>query len=219
VLCDDWFEEHLQPMLESHHQLAAAALDRKIAFLRNAVITTLETRLTAVDESVVNARPEEKELVNAFGEVGKSFEKILQSSFELGRGISGQAAMILKVTADQIAMAWLNRSTDESGQILAAKITELLAQPIAQMEQEYYRIRNLAVDALDNAEKMFPHGLSADLPNAMGMPPLDPTALAKKLKLKRPALPTVPLFPLLKWQVDRKIRKQISFDLTDFLDL
>jgi hypothetical protein len=90
---------------------------------------------------------------------------------------------------------------------------------IALLCYKTWAVWNLAVDALDNAEKMFPHGLSADLPNAMGMPPLDPTALAKKLKLKRPALPTVPLFPLLKWQIDRKIRKQISFDLTDFLDL
>jgi GTP-binding protein EngB required for normal cell division len=36
VLCDDWFKGHLQPMLESHHDLAAAIADRKIAVLRNA---------------------------------------------------------------------------------------------------------------------------------------------------------------------------------------
>jgi len=219
VLCDDWFQEHLQPMLKSHQQLAAAATNRKIAVPRNALIATLETRLMAGGQSAHNERSEKKELINAFGEVEKSFDKILQRSFELGRGISGQAPMILKVTADQIAVERLNRSGRESGQILAATITELLAQPIAQIEEEYNRIRNGALHALHMAEKAFPHRLSVELPRASGMPPLDPASVAQKLQVKRPALTTVLVLPLVKWQLHRRVRRQMFLDLSDFLDL
>jgi hypothetical protein len=127
--------------------------------------------------------------------------------------------MILKITVDQIMVAWVNRSPQEASQILATKITELLAPPIGQMKEEYYRIKNQALHALNIAEKVFPHRLSVELPKALGMPPLDPTALTKTLQVNRPALTTTLVFPLLKWQLDRKIRKQISFDLSDFLGL
>jgi GTP-binding protein EngB required for normal cell division len=219
VLCDDWFKEHLQPMLKSHQQLAAAATNRKIAVLRNALIATLETRLTAGGQSVNSERLEKKEVVNAFGEVEKSFDKILLRSFELGEGISGQAPLILKVTIDQIAVAWRNRSGGESSQILAATITEILAQPISQIEEEYNRIRNQALHALHMAEKAFPRGLSLELPRASGMPPLDPGWLAQKLQVKRPALTTFLTLPLVKWQLQHALRRHILLDLNDFLTL
>ena len=219
VLCDDWFKEHLQPMLKSYQQLAAEATNRKIAVLRNALTATLEARLTAGGQSVNNVRSEKKEVVNAFGEVEKSFDKILQRSFELGRGISDQALLIFKVTVDKIAVAWLSRSGAESSEVLAATITELLAQPIAQMEEEYNRIKDQALHALHTAEKAFPHGLSVELPRASGMPPLDPASLAQKLQVKGPALTTFLILPLVKWQLHRKIRRQILLDLSDFLDL
>jgi GTP-binding protein EngB required for normal cell division len=219
VLCDDWCKGHLQPMLESHHYLGAAITHRKIAVLRNAIIATLEARLTAARRSVTDERPEKEKLLNAFGEVEKSFENTLQESFELAKGISNQASVILKATADQIAVGWLNRSAEVPSQILTAKITELLARPTGEIEETYDRIRNQALNALNVAEKIFPYGLSVELPKALGMPPLDPTVFSSKLKLERPAMTTVLILPLLKWQLDRNIRKQIFFDLTDFLDL
>jgi hypothetical protein len=62
-------KDHLQPMLASHLQMATAAIHRKIAVLRNAVIATLETRLTVVSRSVKNDRPEKEKLLNAFREL------------------------------------------------------------------------------------------------------------------------------------------------------
>jgi hypothetical protein len=52
-----------------------------------------------------------------------------------GRGISDQAPIILKVTVDQITVAWVNRSPQEASQILATKITELIAPPIAKWKK------------------------------------------------------------------------------------
>ena len=73
VLCDDWFTAHLQPTLESHHQSANAATNRKAAVLRDAVIATLETRLTGVRQPESDKRQEKEKLVKAFAEVEKSF--------------------------------------------------------------------------------------------------------------------------------------------------
>jgi hypothetical protein len=183
------------------------------------IIATLETRLTAARQSLTDEGPEKEKLLNAFGEVEKSLDNILQESFEVAKGISNQARFILKATADQIAIGWLNRSAEAPSQILTAKITELLARPISQIEETYDRIRNQALNALNVAEKIFSFGLSLELPKALGMTPLDPTVFSSKLKLEKPARTTALVLPLLRWQLDRRIRKQIFFDLTDFLDL
>jgi len=44
-LCDEWFEQALQPLLERHREQAAISLKRKIGLLRDAVAGTLEARL------------------------------------------------------------------------------------------------------------------------------------------------------------------------------
>jgi GTP-binding protein EngB required for normal cell division len=219
VLCDNWFKERLQPMLTSHQELAAAATNRKIAVLRNALISTLETRQTRGGQFVASEELKNKEVLSAFGEVEKSFDKIVQRSFELGAGISGRAPLILKVAVDRIAVSWRNRSAAEPSQILRATITEILAQPIAQMEEEYYCTRKLAWNALRTAEKSFPHGLSLELPGALGMPPLDPSPVARKLQEKRPALRLVLILPLVKWRLHRRFQGAILLDLSEFLDL
>ena len=219
VLCDYWFKEHLQPMLKSHQQLAAEAIKRKVAVLRNALISTLEARLTADGHSFNDERPEKREVLKAFEEVEESFDKSFQRSFELGRGISGQASSILKVTVDRIAVAWRNRSSAESNQILAATITELIAKPVSEMLEEYYSLRKQAWQALHTAEKAFPHGLSLEMPSASGMPLLDPASLAHKLEAKRTAVTTFPILPLVKWQLHHKFNRQILTELSTFLDL
>src|SRR5208283_2039761 len=75
VLCDDWFKKHLQPMLKSNQQLAAEATNRKIAVLQNALTAILEASLKTGGRSVNDERSEKKQVVNAFGEVEKSFDK------------------------------------------------------------------------------------------------------------------------------------------------
>jgi GTP-binding protein EngB required for normal cell division len=219
MLSDNWYKEHMQAMLRSKQSLAAAATTRKIAALRNALIATLEARLTRGGKSVPNVRSGNKEVLNAFGAVEKSFDNIFQRSFELGQGICDQNPFILKCTVDKVAVARRDRSDVDSSQILAATITELLAEPIAQMEEEYNRIRNQAAHALDAAEKTLPHGLTLELPRAAGMPPLYPASLARTLQLKEPVPATVLSLSLVKWRLHRKLRRQISSDLTDFLDL
>jgi GTP-binding protein EngB required for normal cell division len=219
VLCDNWCKEHLQPMLTSHQELAAAATNRKITVLRNALIATLETRQIAGGQSVASEELKNREVLTAFGEVERSFDRIVQRSVELGRRISGQAPLILKVTVDRIAVSWRNRSAAEPSQILRATITELLAQPIAQMEEQYDCIRKHASSALHTAEKSFPHGLSLELPGALGMPPLDPSSLARKLQEKRPALAHMLILPLVKWQLRRRFQREMLLDLSEFLDL
>ncbi len=137
----------------------------------------------------------------------------------LEEGIAFQNQAILNLAVDKIATAWRDRSGADSSQILAATITELLAAPIARMEEEYNRIRNQASDALERADGFLPRGVRLELPRAAGMPGLDPGLLVQKLQVKRPALTTALTLPLLKWRLQRELRRQILVDLSDFLDL
>jgi diadenosine tetraphosphatase ApaH/serine/threonine PP2A family protein phosphatase len=147
LLCDNWCKENLQPMLKSHQELAAAATSRKIAVLRNALIATLETRLRAGGQFIAGEELKSEEVLNAFREVEKSFDKIVLRSCELGQGISGQAPLIIKATVERFVASWRKRSCEQSSEILTETIIEVLARPIAQMEEEYegmlYFLRSL----------------------------------------------------------------------------
>ncbi len=46
VLCNEWLEKELMPLVEAHREQAAAALKRKVGGLREAVIKILESRST-----------------------------------------------------------------------------------------------------------------------------------------------------------------------------
>jgi hypothetical protein len=48
--------------------------------------------------------------------------------------------------------------------------------------------------------------------------PLDPAFLAQKLQVKKPVLPIGLALPLVKWRLHRRFHRQISLDLSDFLD-
>jgi GTP-binding protein EngB required for normal cell division len=219
LLCDNWLKENLQPMLKSHQELFAEATNRKIAVLRNALIATLETRLRADGQFIAGEELKSEEVLNAFREVEKSFDKIALRSSELCQDISGQVPLIIKTSVERIVASWRKRSCEELSEILTATIIEVLAKPIAQMEEEYYCIRNQAWSALHKAEKSFPHGLSLELPAAAGMPQLGTVSFAQKLQAKRPSITALLVLPFVKWRLHRRAQREIVSDLDSFLNL
>jgi GTPase Era involved in 16S rRNA processing len=218
ILCDRWYIEHLQPILETHHQLAARTTDRKIAVLRATVVATLERRLVTFGKSSLNNHPQAEMFLDGFRDVQTVLERALAKSFETEQAISGQTEEILNATRDELARQWRQGSPASANDILVAKLTELLAEPTSRMKDHYDQSRAEALEALNSAERIAAARDPTELPQARGMPPLDPAGLAKKLDIKRPPLVPILPMPVLKCHLDGQLRAQISSELNDFLN-
>jgi hypothetical protein len=217
-LCDHWFSEYLEPMLQRHQQLAASATRRKIAVLRNAIIASLESRLAWVRGSFGRRQRRDQVPLEDFREVEMLLESSLRGSSELCREIEDRLELILRETAEEIVTGWLKKARVVPSEILAAKISQILSRPISGIGRSYWRARDMTTRALEVAEEACPKGLSLELPAALGMPPLDPTAVAGALdNLRRPMLLAALTAPLVKQQVHRQARRQVGPDLSNFL--
>jgi GTPase Era involved in 16S rRNA processing len=217
ALCDRWLSEYLEPMLRAHQRLAASAIKRRITVLRNAITASLESRLARARGSVTSRKSQPRMVVEDFREAEMLLERSLRGSSELCREIEDKLELIVRQTAEEIVTGWLRNARVIPREILAAKVSQVLAEPITGMGRSYWRTRNLILRVLEVAEKSCAKGLSLDLPAALGMPPLDPTGLAKTLDLRRPMLLSVFTAPLVKRQLQQQIRRQVSSDLSDFL--
>jgi GTP-binding protein EngB required for normal cell division len=217
ALCDHWFREYLEPALRAHQRLAASGTRRRIMALRNAVTAALEGRLARARGSATSQKPQPQLVVEDFREAEMLLERSLRGSSERCREIEDKLEAILRQTAEEIVTGWLRNVPVMPDEILAAKVSQVLAEPISGMGKSYWRTRNLIFRVLEVAEKSGPKGLSLDLPAALGMPPLDPAGLAKTLDLRRPVWLSVFTARLVKRQLQREIWRQVSSDLSDFL--
>jgi GTPase Era involved in 16S rRNA processing len=217
ALCDHWLSEFLEPTLRAHQRLAASATRRRVVVLRNAITAALESRLARVRGSVTSRKPQQRMVVEDFREAEMLLERSLRGSSEMCREIEDKLEPIVRQTAEETVTGWLRDAQVIPSEILAAKVSQVLAEPISGMGRGYWRTRNLILRVLEGAEKSCPKGLSLDLPAALGMPPLDPTGLAKTLDLRKPVWLSVFTASVVKRQLQQQIRRQVSSDLSDFL--
>jgi GTP-binding protein EngB required for normal cell division len=219
VLCDIWFKDQLEPLLSSHRKLATALTRRKTETLRSSLVLALEQSLDVRKKPDHDAELENSGINNGFVKVEKAMDGILQRAHALSREITRQAERIGTVTVDGIVEGWRRRSRVEPNQILAAAITELLAQPTAEFRETYEHIRSEAMDALGAAENKFAHGHPTDLPRASGMPPLNASSIAGMVQIKAPTNALFLVWPFAKWRLRRAVHKEKLLHLNEFLDI
>jgi GTP-binding protein EngB required for normal cell division len=216
TLCNRWLGDYLEPLLRRHQELAREAVSRKIAVLQNAVITSLESRLVRRSSAETQTK-QRKRLAQSLWEVELLLENALRGSVELCRQVEDQHELIVKETTEEIVTGWLKKAPVAPDEILADKLSEILAGPISGIEESYRYARDQAARALENVEAASPKGLSLELPAALGMPPLDSAALAGALDLRKPAFLSVFTVPVMKQQLARYVRRQMDPNLRDFL--
>ena len=219
VLCDNWFKDQLEPLLSSHRKLATVVTRRKIETLRNSLVVALEQSLDVRGKPGDAVELENSAIIDGFVKVEKAMDGIVQRAHALSREITRRAERIRTVTVDRIVGGWMRRSCVEPNQILAAAITELLAQPTAEFRETYEHIRREAMDALGAAESKFAHGHPTDLPMASGMPPLNASSVTGMLQIKAPADALCFMLPCVKWRLHRADHKEKLLHLNEFLDI
>jgi GTP-binding protein EngB required for normal cell division len=129
-LLERWFDEHVQPLYDQHHQLAQASLRRKIGSLRDSVRSALDLRLSrdkpeAVDGGV-DAKAIETELRREEGEL----EHTSEVAQRFARDLYFIGEMILTEAAERILDRDLSMNAESPTDLVASVLNDVVVEKI-----------------------------------------------------------------------------------------
>jgi hypothetical protein len=223
-LCEEWFENELKPLLESHREATATSLKRKIGLLRETVVDALRVRLDAARGPKTTFKT--GDLTQA-AEALRGASAILESAEKEGRTLGyntrGLAPSALQAVATDIASAWLNGANpvpDVAG-VFSASLNRFLAQVSAVFVQSVEEARGRLAATLEQAHAASGsrRGPPEELPKAAGLPIMDSSPLAARLTLQKPPLLTLLGRPVLRRFAESKISGQLEDSLSGFFSL
>jgi len=223
-LCEEWFENELKVLLESHREATATSLKRKIGLLRETVVDALRVRLDAARGP--KTAPKTSDVKQA-AEALRSASAILESAEKEGRTLGYNtrelAASALQVAATDIASAWLNGAnpSSDTAEIFSASLNRFLAQVSAIFVQSVEEVRGRLTATLEQA-----HGASGsrrgppeELPKAAGLPIMDSSPLGARLMLRKPRLLSLLGQRALRRFAESKMSGQLADSLSEFFNL
>lgn len=220
-LCDEWFENDLKPLLESHLETSAASLKRKIGGLREAVERTLQARM----ESARNPMPSGEQLKQANEAIRNAhamLEAAQHESRDFADGIRSLAGEIIEGAAEDIAAAW-NKTDGKPGNaadIFFASLSRVMAAQGAKCLDLLVKIRGQLAQTLQLAHLASRSARELEeLPKADGLPLVDPVSICRAVTLKKPLLLSIFGKAIVRNHVRRRLREQIGDTLPDFLNL
>jgi len=222
--CEQWFDNELKPMLESHREATAASLKRKIGLLREAVMDALRVRLDAAHGAKTTLLAGDlKQAADALRDTSAILESAEKRGRTLGHNTRGLAPSALQAVASEIASAWLNGANPVSDGVglFLVSLNRFLGQVSAAFVQSVEEVRGRLTATLKQAHAAsgWRRGQPEELPKAAGLPLLDCSPLAARLTLRKP-----PLLPLLGRRAllrytESNISGQLEDSLAEFFDL
>jgi len=113
-LTTEWFGQEIAPRLARHAEQAAQSLKRKIAVLRESVITVLEARLRSEAEPAAGSRepqsatPADVTLRDRIGQVRSDLEYTRTQLLDLRLRLGGFADAVVGSASEELARCWLS---------------------------------------------------------------------------------------------------------------
>jgi len=221
-LCDEWFEQDLKPLLESHREKAAMSLKRKIGGLREAVERLLEMRLEcsrqpAASQSDHHMKKAEAALRNA----NVTISVAQQKGSEIAGEIPLLVRQIIEAAADNIAAALTNGQPANAADIFCVTTTRMVAGHGMRCLNLLVELREQLGGMLQLAHQTIP--LTREPPEALpktgALPLVDAAPVARVVNLKRPFLLTALGKTFLRKHIRRQLEAQTAEALPDFLSL
>ena len=173
--CEQWFENELKPMLESHREATGASLKRKIGLLREAVMDALRVRLDAArGPKITLTAGDLKQAAEALRGASAILESAEKEGRTLGCNTRGLAPSALQTVASEIASGWLNGAnpvSDVAG-VFSGSLNRFLAQVSAAFVQSVEEVRGRLKATLEQAHAASGsrRGPPEELPKAAGLP-------------------------------------------------
>ena len=218
-LCDQWFNNELQPTLKQHRELTAISHKRKIGALRESVISALQRRLEAFAESgnVSVGESSGNAALQALRGGDRILEQAKANAFHLTRRISGWGPEILQCIAEQIARAWAESSTVDIRQIFADTLNGIVSEAVRHCLQTIEQTREELLRRIRTATGASNAELSEDLPKVTSLPAFEGSELTRHIEIERPAMLSLLGKTALTPYVRRQLEKQLEHTLTEFL--
>jgi len=187
ALTEHWLESVLRPRLADGQRLAAEALARKCALLRDAVRATLARRLaTTTGGAPALASARRRQAAQVLGEALSRLDQARRTPPEEVLALASLASAALDQAAHNAALIWHESHTRE---LDATPLVESMAQARAGVAasaaaRQLGELRALAQAALSEAAG----AVAADLPRASGLPVLDASGALPPIVAHRPPL-------------------------------
>ncbi len=221
-LCQEWFDSDLRPVLDTHRELTALSLKRKIGGLREALLATLKRRVESRAGESGKMNPARlHEVEHALRSAAQTLEAAQEETRALARNISDLEESLIDTTADDMAAQWLRRESPGPADVFSATAARLLTGESAKVLHRIEQVRVQLAETLQGAAQVFPSAKFAvqELPRPTGLPLPDPSAVARELDLRRPAV--LPLFgrAALRSHLRPKLRDELGPKLRNFLGL
>ncbi len=223
ALCDAWFEQALQPLLEGHRAQAAAALKRKIGLLRDAVIQSLEARLhgttpqaaTLPDQTVESA-------VTALRNADGLCMAAERTAAKLADQLPHLSGAMIAAAASAIAFSWQQNTTspDTAASACVTTASNMIADHTGKVLQQMEELRRQLEAILQQGRKIL---IVADvedesLPRQSGAPLFDAAVTLRQVNLQPPALRQILPAPLLLNHARSRLQAQWRVPLEEFLN-
>lgn len=213
-LCDEWFEQDLKPLLETHREQAAAALRRKIGALRESVIRTLEARGTPTShEATGPAHDRADDALKALRQADVFSEDAQRLGGQIVEEADSLVDRIVETGADDLAALWAAQSSAQTkaGPVIASALTRILTAHAAKLVASVENARQQLIQTLAVAQAAFPdHPDEAEpLPGLPPLPVFDAEGATAGLTLLRP--------PLLPWLGTALLRRYAQWRLEETL--
>lgn len=223
ALCDAWFEQALQPLLEGHRAQAAAALKRKVGLLLDAVIQSLEARLHGTTLQAA-ALPDQtvESAITALRSADGLCMAAERAAAKLADELPHLTNAMIAAAASAIAFSWQQNTTSPDTAAAACVTTarNMIADHTAKVLQQMEALRLQLEAILQQGRKIL---IAADigdesLPQQSGAPLFDAATTLRQMNLHPPALRQILPAPLLVHFARSRLQTQWREPLEDFLN-
>lgn len=224
ALCDQWFENHLRPLLEAHREEAAAAFHRKLEDLRQSVAATLRLRL---DRSANTGRPPSSDRMTAtLTRLRRADRLIADLQTQTDRLVNELPALkneLIQAVVEQWAVSGAPPNPGHNSAprwSCTQPLRGALGAHTARLAQAFVLLRRQLEDALAEArQQLTPRNPAAEsLPQPRGLPLFDGESLPP-VALRRPPAPVRWLGPrVVRGWAAARLHRKLDPALTEALN-
>jgi GTP-binding protein EngB required for normal cell division len=193
ALCDEWFDQALQPLLESHREQAAASLKRKVGLLREAAARTLEARLMRPPPGAVSPSDQiVEEAIAALRRAEGLCAAAERAADDLVDALPHLREALIQAASAEVVVVWQQTQTAPNFAAEACRTT--LERTISIHTGKVLQVLAVLRQQLDEALRQGQQALPAveisgeSLPQASGAPLFDAVAAIRQVNLDPPAL-------------------------------
>lgn len=185
---DQWFDNVLSPLFDSHRERSAATSRRKVGLLKENVMDNLNARLNLMKGEMGYHRMDGwTRVAEALRGAHAILERVEKEGRTLANTFRDLASSTVRSASLEIAAAWDNKTNDDRT-VLLSFLHRFSIQESGRFLQSLMSTRSELTLILKEVESALAvrHQVSEELPSPGELPIMDCSAIVEKVQLRRP---------------------------------